>query len=107
MVHAGRQCEGFGDIAQKDGFLAGAFDQVDRGVGPIRERACEHKTGETGTGAEIEPDFGIGREIEQLQRVRDMAGPQMGNRARPDQIGVGLCLQQQIDEAIEPAECFT
>ena len=45
--------------------------------------------------------------IEQLQRIRNVAGPEDRHGRRCDQMRDLLPLQQQLDEAIESFRCFT
>ena len=47
------------------------------------------------------------REVEQLQRVGDMARPDLGDGRRRDQIDLLLPRQQQIDIGVELRDCFT
>src|SRR5712671_7873885 len=107
VMHGRRQCELAANLAQERGFLTGAFDQVNRRPGSIRQRAGDRHAGKAAARSEIEPDPRLWREPEELQRIRDMAGPQLRHAARSDQIGAALGGEQQRYEAIKPNQCFT
>ena len=83
-----------------------AFNEMNGSTGLAGERAGKHEPGKSAARAEIDPDPRLGRKIEQLQRIGDMAGPQMRDRGRRDQIGRALPTQQELDEAIEPLRMF-
>ena len=76
--------------------------------GPSGERAGDDQPGKAGAGAEIDPDLGVRRERQELERVGDVPGPDRRDRraARSDWCAA-LHRQQQFDEAIEPRRCFT
>jgi hypothetical protein len=62
---------------------------------------------ETGTRAEIDPDSRVGGKIQQLERIRDMPGPQVRNRRGATRLVVAAKLSSKLDERVEPLRCFT
>ena len=57
--------------------------------------------------AEIDPDLGAGDNVQELQRVGDVPGPDLGESGRRDQIDPRLPFHEQRDEAIQSLRCFT
>ena len=106
-MHGGRRAGDALSLAQECGLFRIAFDQMDHRAGFAGERTGDHEAGEAAARAEIDPDPRGGRKIEQLERIRDMPGPQLRDRGRRDEIGRALPAQKQLDEAIEPLRCFT
>ena len=72
MVDCGRGANVARRLAQEIGFFSIAFNQMDDGLGPVRERAGDHQAGKAGAGAKIDPGFRLGGEVEELQRVGDV-----------------------------------
>ena len=70
-------------------------------------RVGNSDAGKSAATAEIDPGPALRRQVEKLQRISDMAGPQGRQRGRRHQIGLGLPLPQQLGIAIEPRLCFT
>ena len=66
-------------LAQERRLLGVALDQVDFGAGRVRERAGDHQAGEAGAAAEVDPGPGVRREVEKLERVGDVPGPELGD----------------------------
>ena len=73
----------------------------------IRQRAGDHQAGKPAAGAEIGPDPRLGRQSEKLQRIGDMARPELGSVDGAIRVDALLPVEQQIDEAVEPLRCFT
>ena len=92
---------------RKVGLFSIAFNQMDRGARDVGQRAGDHQPGKSGAGAEIDPDFGLRGEVEKLQRIGDMPGPDLRNRGRRDQVHALLPFDQQRHESIEPGGDFT
>ena len=69
-------------FAQEGGFFAGAFHQMDGGPCPVGKRAGDDQPGKAGAGAEVDPAFGVGRQGQELERVGDVAGPDVGSVER-------------------------
>ena len=107
MVHNRRQHQFSHRLAKESSLLPLALDQMHGRAGPIGERARDDDAGKSSASADIEPNSGIGREIEELERIRDVAGPDLADRGAADQIGVALRGQQERDETVEPICCFT
>src|SRR3569833_4032092 len=94
-------------FAQKSRLLRNALDQMDLGAWDISQRASEDDAGKTTAAAEIDPDPGIGFQVEQLERVCDMPGPELRLSRGRNQIGLGLPFAEQCDVAIEPRFRFS
>jgi hypothetical protein len=94
-------------LAQESCFFGVALDQVDHGARGLRECAGEHNAGETAAAAEVDPDLCGRRPCQKLKRVGDMAGPEVGQGRRRDEIGLGLPLPEEVEVAIEARLCFT
>ena len=77
-MHAGRRAGDALSLAKEGGLLAVALDEMDHRTWFARERARNHEAGESSAGAEIDPDPRIRREIDELERVGDVARPQTG-----------------------------
>src|ERR1700716_3165105 len=75
VMHGRRQSKLVANLAQERGFLAGAFDQMNRRPGSIRQRAGDRHAGKAPARSEVEPDPRLRREPKELERIRDMAGP--------------------------------
>src|SRR5262249_17843903 len=54
------------------------------------ERAGQHDSGKAAAAAEVDPDLGAWGKRQQLQRIRNVAGPEGGQRRGGDQSGLGL-----------------
>ena len=77
------------------------------GAGVSASAQAIDQAGKAAAGAEIDPGPRLGRQIEELERIGDVARPELRDGRARDQIGRGLPAQQQLDEAVEPRECFT
>ena len=72
-------------MAQEGAFARVALDQVD--VKPaLLSRDGEDEPGKARAGAEIEPGAGLRREVEELERVGDVPGPDVLQRRGADQV---------------------
>src|SRR5690348_1314258 len=107
MMHRGGQAERLDHLAQERGLLALALDQMHGGAWLTGEHASENEPGEAAAGADVEPSPGARREIDELERVRDMAGPDLADRGGADQVRMALRREEELDEAIEQGSCFT
>ena len=92
---------------RKAAFLALRSTRWTIGARRLRQRAGQHHAGKAAAAAEVDPDLRRRGEVQELQRIGDVAGPEMWKRRGRDEIGLGLPLQEQIDVAIEPRLCFT
>ena len=68
-----RKASRFGHGAQKSGLLSGGFDQMDGGIGPIRQERRHHQSGEPGAGTEVSPSPRLWREFNELGAVEGVA----------------------------------
>ncbi len=64
-----------GGLAQEIGLFPIAFNQMDSRPGTSASAQAMHQAGKSGPGAEIDPDFGLRGEVEKLQRIGDVPGP--------------------------------
>ena len=94
-------------FTQKRGLLGDSLDEVDASAGGLGHDASQHDAGKAAAAAEVGPAFCTGREIDELERIGDVPGPEGGQRRGRDQIRLGLPLPQQRDVAIEPGFGFT
>ena len=106
MYHR-RKLQPFDGVAEEGGFFADAFHQVDLGPLPLRQRASDDDAGEAAAGTEIDPAFGLRRERQELKRVGDVPGPDVGQRRARDQVEMRRDPQQVVNEHIQPGRCFT
>ena len=65
------------------------------------------RPGKSGAGAEVEPGFGVGREVEKLQRIDDMAIPDLVRVAGPTRFLIPLPAAKLASRELELLECFT
>jgi len=93
-------------FAQERGLLAVALDQMHLAV-DVRQRAGNSDPGKTAAAAEVDPGADVRGDGEQLQGVGDVPGPEVGQGGGGDEIRFGLPLQQEVDEGVEPLDCFT
>src|ERR1043165_241765 len=87
--------------AQEGGFLLRALDQMNRGVLLFRQRAGDDQSREAAARAEVDPAARGRGNGDELQRIRDVAGPQPRNGRSRDEIGLLLPRQEQIAEAVD------
>ena len=74
----------------------------------LGEQDGQHEPGKAGAGAEIEPALGARRgERQELGRIGEVAVPDVGQRARGDEIDGLLPLPQQSLVSLEPLKRFT
>ena len=100
--HARRAGDAQG-FAQERRFLGVALDQMRSARAfDARKRAGEDDTGKAAAAAEIDPGSCMRRELEKLQGIGDVAGPELRQRRRRDEIGFCLPLEQQLDVGVEP-----
>src|SRR6185437_2630823 len=57
--------------------------------------------------AEVDPGPGGRGERDKLERVGDVAGPEMRQGGRRDQVGLGLPLPKEVEIEVEPSLGFT
>ena len=106
-MHYGPCASGANCLAQKRYFFGVGFHQVNPGVGHICKRAGNCHAGKSAAGAEVGPNAGLWREREQLEGVRDVAGPDIWLRGRRDEINPLLPAKEHSDIAIQAVHCFT
>ena len=75
--------------------------------GCVRQRAGDDQPGKSSAGAEIDPDSCFWRQIQKLQRIGDVPGPNHRLGRGRDQIDALLPLQQERNKAVEARFCFT
>jgi hypothetical protein len=75
-----------------------------RGLG---KRAGNDHTGKAPARSEIDPEPSAWGEVEELEGIRDVASPELGDRAGRNEMSGLLPREQELDEAIEPLLCFT
>ncbi len=95
-----------GDLPQEGAFAPIAFHQMD-GETTLETGYGEDETREAGAGTEIQPGPRLRGQVEQLQGIRDVAGPDLGERGRPNEILDPLPPHQLGDEDLQTGECFT
>ena len=68
---------------------------------------ADHKSGKAAAGAEVEPTLATLGQAEDLQGIRDMAGPDIGQRRRGDEVLRRLPAPELGDQKGEALLCFT
>lgn len=91
------------DELKKLGALSPRLDQPNRALRQDRD----DETGKAGAGAQIDPFALAIREREELNRINDMAAPDIRLGRCGDQILVGHLVPNQIREPFELAHCST
>jgi hypothetical protein len=71
------------------------------------ERTGDRDPRETAARTQISPNAGLGRQIQELKRISNMAGPQLRQRRWRNEIDFALPAQERLYENIEPRFCFT
>src|SRR6185312_4576478 len=94
-------------LAQKRGLLAIALHQVHLRPRPVGQNAGDGNSRKAAAGAEVDPRLRARHEIDELQRVGDVARPQLRNRRRRNQVRRLLPLQKEPDELFQPRFRFT
>jgi hydroxypyruvate isomerase len=94
-------------LAQEIGLFANALNEMNLGAGLVGQRAGDRDAGEAGTGAEIDPGLGVRRQVEELERIGDVPGPNDRNCRAGDQIEFRLGVEKEIDIRLKPLFCFT
>ena len=69
-----RGCDADG-LTQEGRFLGVALDQVNVGARRFRQRAGKHHARKPATATEVGPDLCRWRQAQELEGIRDMAGP--------------------------------
>ena len=78
----GRSRRSYADrLAQERRLLGVSFDEMDIGAWYFREGAGENHTWKATAAAEIDPSFRRWDQLEELQRISDVPGPEMRKRA--------------------------
>src|SRR5437870_5121836 len=80
---------GFGGghgLARKRSFFGIAFDEVDPGPRNPAERTSNQQARKPAPGAEIDPDSCVRRQVEELERIGDVASPESRDRRGRDQV---------------------
>jgi hypothetical protein len=95
-----------GGLAQKGAFAGIALDQIDMPA-ELGQADAQHEAGKAAAGTEIEPAPGLRCMIEQLQRIGDVAGPDLVERRARDQILGLLPTLQLCHQDREALLCFT
>lgn len=106
-MHCGRCSGGANCLAQEGDFFGVGFHQVNAGFGNFRQRAGYGQARKPSAGTKVGPNASLWRKRDQLQRVRDMTGPEISLCRRCDQIDLALPAQEHSDEAIQAIHCFT
>src|SRR5580704_5099288 len=88
-------------------FFGVGFHQVNAGFWNFRQRAGYGQARKPSARTKVGPNAGLWRKRDQLQRVRDMTGPEISLCRRCDQIDLALPAQEHSDEAIQAIHCFT
>ena len=94
-------------LAQKRRLLADALDQVNFRTFGVRKCAGDDDPGKAGARSEVGPDFSVGGQIQELQRVGDMPRPDHRDVERAIRFVCFCQVDQVLDEAVEPRRCFT
>jgi hypothetical protein len=76
-------------------------------AGLSRKRTGNHQTGEAAPRPKVDPNLGIRREVEQLQRIGDVPRPEMRHCGWRNQVRGPLPPQQKPDKPVEAVQCFT
>src|SRR6476660_4625421 len=96
-----RRCGDANCFAPKGRLLGDSLDEVDAGARRPGHGTGEADSGEAAAATEVGPAFGQRGEIDELERVGDVPGPELRQGRGRDQIGLGLPLPEQRDVAIE------
>ena len=107
LVDSGRQAEFAHHLAQKVGLFAHAFNQVHHDAGRIGQGAGNGDSRETRPRSEVDPDLGVRRQRQKLQRVGDVASPDNRKSRRRNEVELVLPMKKQIDEFFQLRLCFT
>jgi len=94
-------------MTQEGAFAGVALDEMDLGPGPLGERDGDHQPRKARARAEVEPAQRLRLDRQELQRVGDVAGPDLAERRRPDQVLDPLPAPELRDQKVEPRRCFT
>lgn len=95
-------------FAQKRRLLGVALDELNGRAFMLRHCTGQHHTGKAAARLPKSSQWSRRRrEIQKLERIGDVPGPELRKRGGRDEIGLGLPRHQQIDIAIEPRLCFT
>ena len=94
-------------VTQESAFPAVALDQVDPPLARLGETDPDHQAGEAAARSEVEPAPLVAGQREQLQRIRDMARPDIGQRRGGDEVLGGLPARELRYEQREALLCFT
>ena len=102
-----REVEKTDRLAQEGGLFAIAFNEMNLRAGRFGKGAGDRDGRKAAARAEVDPDFGAGDNVQKLQRVGDVPGPDFRDRRRRDQIYPRLPFQEQRDEPVQAFSCFT
>ena len=96
-----------GRLEEERAFARVALDEIDLKAVRSRPAMARIRPGMPAPEPRSSQSGRLGREIEELERVGDVAGPDLGQRRRADQVLDGLPAAQLLDVEIEGCCCFT